>query len=148
VVYILKKIYLRLKKYKFKVIRESLNEVDIDKITKGITKECWNYNIQYRIILKTSNFLIIKLTGQDKVTLLKYHKKEKVILWEYESFLQYLKKYDVNTGIYITTGTFEERINRCKIKVFNIKVYRVDGYKFIRRQNSIGRLSFLEYFPT
>lgn len=127
--------------------KAQLKKINIDVIAENITKSCWNYNIQYQIFLKTSNLLIMKLIGIEKTTLFKYHRKQKVSLRDYEEFLRYLDICNIEKGIYITTGIFEESINKSIKSIFGRRVQRVDGVKLIKRQLRANQLSFLEYLP-
>lgn len=128
-------------------LKLKLNRIKIDAITRNITQSCWNYNIQYKILLKTSDLLLIKLIGDNKRVLLKYHKKNKVELREYEKFLYDLDQFNVEKGVYITTGIFDCKIDEYDSGIFNRKVQRINNTKFIRRQASLDKLSFLEYLP-
>lgn len=144
---IVDKAYLKLKKDEAYKAKYKLKRINIDMITENITKNCWNYNIHYNIILKNSDFVIIKLTGAERTILFKYHKKEKVLLQEYETFLECLNQHDIERGIYITTGVFDEKINKYIDTSFYKKVQKIDGIKFMKKQFSIEQLSFLEYLP-
>lgn len=144
---ILDKAYIKLKKDEAYKAKCKLKRINIDMITENITKNCWNYNIGYNIILKNSEFVIIKLTGAEKTVLLKYHKKEKISLQEYKTFLECLDHHDVERGIYITIGIFDEKVNKYIDTGLHKKVQKIDGIKFMKKQFSVEQLSFLEYLP-
>lgn len=130
--------------YKGKV---ELKKINIEVVKENITKNCWNYNIQYEIFLKTSNLLIIKLIGREKTILFKYHKKDRVALRDYQDFLNYLEIYSIEKGVYVTTGVFENNISKNIDNILNRRVKKVDGIKLIKRQLKVNGLSFLEYLP-
>ena len=115
------KVHIKLKKDEFYKGKAKLEKLNIDVVTENITKNCWNYNIQYKIFLKTSNLLIIKLTGKEKTILFKYDIKERVLLKDYEEFLKYLDIYNIEKGVYITTGIFEDTINKSAKNIFSRK---------------------------
>lgn len=144
---IVERAYLKLKKDEVYRVKSKLKRINIEMITENITKNCWNYNIDYNIILKNSDLVIIKLSGSERTILFKYHKKEKVLLQEYKTFLEYLNQYDIERGIYITTGVFDEKVNKYTDNIYYKKVQKVDGIKFMKKQFSIDQLSFLEYLP-
>lgn len=144
---IVEKAYLRIRQDELYRRKLKLKKINIDSITEDITKDCWNYNIQYEIFLKTSNLLIIKLIGTERTILFKYHKKDRVLLRDYREFLNRLDICKVERGIYITTGVFEENINKDEKGIFGKRVKKVDGIKLIKRQLKFNKLSFLEYLP-
>ncbi len=145
--YPLDKSYFNWKRSKLYKDKIKLKKISISEITENITKNCWNYNIQYQIILKNSDILLIKLIAKEKKLLLKYHKKDIIMLRDYEKFLNYLENYDVYRGIYITTGFFEKQTYINVNNIFHKKVKKIDAYKFIRKQINISKLNFLEYLP-
>lgn len=124
--------------YKMKLKKVSINE-----ISDNITKSCWNYNIQYEMILKDSHTLLIDLIGKEKEILLKYHKKDIITKNDYEGFINCLENYEIERGIYITTGFFGKHIYDNLHK----KVKKIDVKKFIKKQPNIDKLSFLQYLP-
>ncbi|NMM63243.1 hypothetical protein HBE96_11245 [Clostridium sp. P21] len=127
--------------------KTKLKKVSINEVLNNITKSCWNYNIQYEIILKNSDKLIIKLIGREKKLLLKYHKKDSIMMRDYEEFLNWLEHCKIERGIYIATGFFEKKIYSDECNLFHNKVKKIDVEKFIKKQMNIDRLSFLEYLP-
>ncbi|AWI07015.1 hypothetical protein [Clostridium drakei] len=120
-----------------------LKKVSINEISDSITKSCWNYNIQYEMILKDSNTLLIDLMGKEKEILLKYHKKDIITKNDYEGFINYLESYEIKRGIYITTGFFEKYMYNNLHK----KIKKIDIKKFIKKQPNIDKLNFLQYLP-
>ncbi len=139
--------YLNCKKSEIYKAKVKLKKISIDEVLDNITKSCWNYNIQYKIILKNPHMLLMELTGERKKFLFKYHKKDKVLLKDYEEFLNCLEGCNVHRGIYITTGFFEEQINKYEANILFKKVQKIDVIKFIKKQLDINRISFLEYLP-
>lgn len=140
-------IYLKIRENELYRGKLKLKKIGMDYIVKNITKSCWSYNIQYEVFLKTSNMLVIKLAGREETVLFKYHKKDKVLLSDYNNFLYYLDNCNIKRGVYITTGVFEENINKDLRSILNKRVKRIDGIKLIKKQLRTDKLSFLEYLP-
>lgn len=141
------KAYTRLRKEELYKGKVQLKKLNTDMVKENITKNCWNYNIQYEVFLKTTNLLIIKLIGKEKTILFKYHRKEKISLRDYEEFLQCLDIYNIGKGIYVTTGIFEDNINKNIKSIFDRRIQKVDGIKLIKKQLGVNQLNFLEYLP-
>jgi hypothetical protein len=145
--YLLDKSYFNWKKTKLYKAKIKLKKISISEISDNITRNCWKYNIQYQIILKSSDTLLIKLIGKEKKLLLKYHKKDVVMFTDYERFLNCLENYELERGIYITTGFFKKQTYNNINNIFHKRVKKIDADKFIRKQINISKLSFLEYLP-
>lgn len=124
-----------------------LKKVSISEISDNITKSCWNYNIQYEMILKDSHTLLIDLIGREKEILLKYHKKDIITENDYERFMSYLESYEIERGIYITTGFFQKPIYNNLHNYLHRRIKKIDIEKFIKKQPNIDKLSFLQYLP-
>lgn len=145
--YLLDKSYFNWKKAELYKAKIKLKKISINEILYIIDKNCWNYNIQYQIISKSSDMLFIKFIAKEKKILLKYHKKDIIMFKECQEFLNCLENYQVDKGIYITTGFFEKQASKNISDIFHKRVKKIDGDKFIRKQINISELSFLEYLP-
>lgn len=153
------KIYLKLHFKDIKISKLILRKVSIEDIYLNINKSCWLYGIQQQIILKNSDRLIIELISASKKhkILLTYHRCEMVFEDDYDMFENYLYKYDIKKGIYITTGIFEESLFKKSKHNFEKNIKLLDGTDFVIKQlctikNPNGRISkktlnFLRYLP-
>lgn len=153
------KIYLKLHFSEIKIAKLILRKVSIEDIYSNISKSCWLYGIQQQIILKNSDRLIIELISISKKhrLILEYHRCEMVFEDDYDIFENYLCRYDVKKGVYITTGIFEEYLFKKSRHNFQNNIKLIDGTDFVIKQlcinkNTNGRinkntLSFLKYLP-
>jgi hypothetical protein len=155
---ILDSLYYLLKKDEIEKASTILKRIDIETIFQNLSKLCWNYNIQWEIIIKTNYLLSIKLMGLNQVIMLKYHKTDFVTLEQIDLFLNEIDKTKANKGFYITTGKFQRK-NK-KNHTINLKdkdLILEDGFIFIKNNlGLIGRakdhftikkLNFYKYLP-
>ncbi|KAJ52884.1 restriction endonuclease Mrr [Clostridium tetanomorphum] len=133
------KIYFKLRKKEVERGKIILKRIDLEDVNKRISKICWNNGIEYSIILKKSDILLLSLKGSKELVVLKFTKKDMTFAEEFDSFLDFFYKYDANRGIYITTGVFEEKIRyKCNYIPMYKKIRLVDKYSFIKEQLGIG----------
>lgn len=150
-------LYAKIRSKEIIKAKNKLKKLTVNTITDSITKNCWKNNIQYDIILKNSEELLIKLDGRGKVWLLKYDKKTMIFYDEFDRFLNYMDIYKAEKGIYITIGFFETKILKSCHHVFFNDVKLIDNIKFIKEQIGYckksdevlkyGKLNFYSYFP-
>lgn len=128
-------IYYRLRKEEIEKANIIFKKIKIDTILKNLTKNCWEYNIQYETIIKTSSVLIIKLVGMKETVVFKYRKTDMVTKTDMELFMSELDENRAKKGVYITTGRFEERKNM-SIKDWILKkdIIFQDNFTFIKKQ--------------
>lgn len=152
------KIYLIIRKKEIFKAKIKLKKVKTDLVLKVLTKICWNCGIQYEIIIKRYDVLILKLTGKKENIIFKYHKTDMVFMEDYQRFLNYIDEYSAQKGVYITTGVFENKIlSDLNHFIFNDKVKLVDCISFIRYQLGLfndtykaftkDTLKFYRYLP-
>lgn len=150
-------LYTKIRSKEIIKAKNKLKKLTVNTITDTITKNCWKNNIQYDIILKNSEELLIKLEGRSKVWLLKYDKKAMIFYDEFDRFLNYMDIYKAENGIYITIGVFEPKILKSCHHIFFSDVKLIDNIKFIKEQLGYykkceevfkyGKLNFYSYFP-
>lgn len=151
-------IYFKLKKRDIEEGKNNIRKIKIDNILNCITKNCWKYNIQYQVILKNNDILIIKIIGKSESILLKYHRVNMVFLFDFDSFINCIDYYNVKRAIYITTGQFHDRITRFFKGRSNKKdILLEDSFNFIKYQLGVTgkgkeilnneKLKFFKYFP-
>ncbi|WP_242947220.1 hypothetical protein [Clostridium haemolyticum] len=66
---------------------------------------------------------MVLLKGKNDKILFKYHRTGMVFHEHYEEFLNQMKIYGGNKGVYITTGVFEVGLHKWKIELGFIKKY-------------------------
>jgi hypothetical protein len=134
--------------------KNMLKKIKIDTIYEILTKYCWKYGMQYDILYKSVELMIIKLCGRREVVLISFSKADIVHMKEFEQFIMKINMYKGNKGIYITTGIFEESIEK-SYKQFDMEL--VDGFHFIKSQIGIAsnaeevfkynKFKFYRYLP-
>lgn len=132
---LLNKLYYTVRKKEVEIAKRRLRKINIDVILKCISKSCWKYNVQYEVILKTAEILVIKIKGKKSNLILKYHICDLVFMEGYNSFMDYLFIYNRCMGIYITTGVFESKAIRASNSIFlHNKIRLENNITFIRKQ--------------
>jgi hypothetical protein len=151
-------IYYNLRREEIEKASIRLKRIKIDTILQRVAKLCWKYNIQYEIILKTNEMLIIKLIGNIETVAFKYHKTDMVLRKEVDFFLSKLDEIRASKGVYITTGEFE-RIEKYRVRnIFSKKDCILENkLAFIKKhlglrgkaanELKIDRLKFYKYLP-
>jgi hypothetical protein len=144
-------LYFTIRRKEVRAAQAKLNKIKISGIMQNISKTCWNYSIKDEIIIKNENVLIVKLTGDKKTILLKYHKTDMADPDAFESLFTLMQSLEIDRAVYIATGSFDKKIHKYK----NIK--SVDGIKFIRGQLGLSgrawkritrdKICFAQYMP-
>lgn len=151
-------IYFKLRKEETERAKNSLRRMKVDTILQCLTNNCWKYNIQFEIKIKTKEWFIIKLIGIREKTLLKYHKKDMVNIYDVDKFVSDLDEYEVNKGVYITTGEFNVKVkDSYKRPPFERDLVLEDSLHFIKNQLNMNskagdllitkNITFFKYFP-
>ena len=125
---ILDSLYCKIRRKEIEKAITRVEKLKTSTFLQGLTRECWKNNIQYNIIYKNSEALMISVIGRKKNVLIKYHRINKVSLKYLEEFVTNMEQYESNKGIYISTGCFE---HECK-EVRNVAL--IDCHKFIKDQ--------------
>jgi hypothetical protein len=125
-----------LKKNEIRKAKLFLKKIRIETIFDILTKNCWKYDIQYELLIKKEDMLIIKLRGNKEYILLIFHKTDLVTIDEYTKFNILANCHRVTKAIYITTGCFHEAIqNEYKdVLSFFCNVKLENGFRFIKGQ--------------
>lgn len=155
---LLDSIYFKLRKEEIEKACTKFKRIKIDTILQSLTKHCWEYNIQYRIIIKTSSLLTIKLSGNRETVVFKYHKADMVRKKETDFFMSELDEHSASKGFYVTTGRFEKKEKNISRKKFLKKdVILEDGFTFIKGQLGVkgtalssfqvDKFNFFKYLP-
>lgn len=155
---LLNKVYYKLRKEEIERASTRFKRIKIDTILLILTKICWKYNIQYEIMIKTSDMLTIKLIGNQETVMLKYHKTDMVLKDDVDFFMNELDENKAHKGVYLTTGRFEQPKGfRCRDLVIKKDCMLEDSFVFIKRHIGIrgkaasnfkiDKLNFFKYLP-
>ncbi|ERI94233.1 hypothetical protein HMPREF1982_01245 [Clostridiales bacterium oral taxon 876 str. F0540] len=155
---LLDSVYYKLRREEIEKASTRFRRIKTDTILKNLSKLCWKYNIQYEIIIKTRDILVIRLTSVRETVVLKYHNCSMVSSKEIDAFMNELDEVEANRGIYITTGYFETRERQSfKNLFFKKDILLEDGLTFIKGQLGltkktidsfkISKLDFFKYLP-
>lgn len=128
------KVYFKLIKADESKVFSMLNKLSIDKIFHDLVKVCWKNNIQYHVILKNNEVLMMYLTGRKDSVLLNFSKEKMIFEETFEYFLTQTLKYNPKRSIFITVGIFENKIIKSPTLVIHKNIKLVDRYTFIRHQ--------------
>lgn len=115
-------------------------KISIKKISQIIVKECIKENLTYEIIKKNNNEFFIKIISGRKSTLIVFHKILAVTVCDYDRFIHLMQDRNIDKGVYITTGVFQQDVyNRQETDRFINKIKLLDGKEFVVRQRWIKR---------
>lgn len=155
---ILDNIYENMREKEVHVAKVRLKKINVDSIHQNISKSCWHYGIKDEVIIKNNEMLLIKLTGEKRTMILKYHKTD-VVLWdELEKLMKVMEFQGVERAVYITTGIFDAGIKEYSSQSnLASSLQLVDCVKFVRKQLGLmgsvskcitkDKICFMEYMP-
>lgn len=155
---VIDEIYYRARSREIKKAEIKLKRTKTSSILQCLTKECWNSNIQYSIVIKTSDMLIVEIYGGECVELIKYQKVNKVMAIDIRKFLDLMDSRQAQKGVYISPGYFEDKcyeaVSLCSSEK---KIKLVNGFEFIKFQLGImgttrdifekKKIRFYKYLP-
>lgn len=130
-------IYFKIRKKTIVKVQRRFKKLTVSKIFEVLTKECWENNIQYSIIIKTVDLLIVNLTGRRSSCIFIFSKIDIVTYDDYRKIIRMVSNYYIKKCVYITTGSFQNRIlHEYKIIPRKYKSYLelIDGLHFIKEQ--------------
>ena len=130
------RLYYKLRKKEVNNSIRRLKKIKTTVILQYISKECWESNIQYEVIIENYDILLLHAIGIKKNVLLMYHKTSKVNLEQLKCFKKYMDIFRADRGIYITLGNFQNEYNIAR----NIKL--VNGVAFVRFQIGFFRKAY------
>lgn len=131
---ILDKLYIKLRSKEVQIGIAKLRKIEIDEIYTIINNECWSYDIQYEVICKNSEILIMKIEGIKGEILFFYHKCVRDFREKYLSLISATSDYDYYCCIYITTGIFAKTFFT---EGFEHKIKLIDSFHFVKGQIGI-----------
>lgn len=155
---LLDSVYYKLRKEEIEKASTRFKRIKTDTILQNLSKLCWKFNIQYEIIIKTRDILVIRLTSERETVVLKYHNCSMVSKKEIDIFMSEIDKREAHRGIYITTGNFETKERQSFKNLFLKKdIMLEDCLSFIKGQLGLrgktmqsfktSRLNLLKYLP-
>ncbi|WP_052447376.1 hypothetical protein [Clostridium polynesiense] len=135
-------------------------KITIDTVQDLITKNCWEYGLQYEIMIKTPLTLEIAVIGRNKTHYLRFHKAPMIFKEDYIRFESLINNSSYDRGYYITNGVFEgclEKMNhngnffrRGRIKLVDKGDFLV-GQHWIKQSSfeafKFKKLNFYKYLP-
>ncbi|MDP4144598.1 MAG: hypothetical protein Q8936_09010 [Bacillota bacterium] len=150
-------VYLKLRRKEVAKAQKKLNKITISTIFKCIAKNCWENNINYEVLFRSSNILVIKIIGTREDIIIKYHRTDMVSQNDFIGLMQYMEENFVDKGVYITTGIFDRVVFRRKDKANLKKIKLENGIQFLKRHLGLllkaeaifnhKKFSFHEYIP-
>lgn len=129
-------IYCRIRSEEAEKLRRLIRRLKVAKFYESLSKGCWEFGVQERVIIKNDELLEIKLSRRDKEVLIRFHKTLKVLLDDYVKFINTLRENNLHRGVYITTGEFDrDIIDRYYVLTgYGYRVILEDGMSFGRKQ--------------
>lgn len=128
------KAYFKLIKAEENKALSMLNKLSIDKIFHSLVKVCWENNIQYHVVLKNNEALMMYLSGKEDSVFLNFSKEKMIFEEIFECFLTQALKYNAKKSIFITMGIFDNKIIKSPTLVVHRNIKLIDRYTFIRHQ--------------
>lgn len=117
-----------------------LRKISIKKVSQIIIKECIKENLNYEIIKKNNNEFLAEISSNKKKTLIVFHRILAVTIYDYDKFVHLMQDREIDKGVYITTGVFQQDVyNRADTDKFINKIKLLDGKEFVVRQRWIKR---------
>jgi hypothetical protein len=111
-------------------------KLKVDEIFECITKTCWQYGVQYETVIKSNDYVALKMYGTKKSGLFIFQKTLVVFFDEYERAIRYGSgQNEVDSIVYITTGVFDGIVKENNKNFFKKhKIKLIDGDDFVKCQ--------------
>jgi hypothetical protein len=141
-------IYCSVRRKELEKAIAQVKKINVDTILQRLTKLCWKNNIQYKVLIKTREVLIMELIGSHQLVLFKYHKSELVSREEVDFFMGSIDENKAEKGVYITTGVFEGK-NKiiCERKSCRRDVILEDCFSFAKAHIGIRGKAVRDFRP-
>lgn len=115
-------------------------KISIKKVSQIIIKECIKEKLNYEIIEKNNNEFIVEISSSRKKTLIVFHKALAVTIYDYYKFIRLIQDREIDKGVYITTGVFQQDVyNMEETDRFINRIKLLNGKDFIVKQRWIKR---------
>ena len=115
-------------------------KISIKKVSQIIIKECIKEKLNYEIIEKDNNEFIVEISSSRKKTLIVFHKALAVTIYDYYKFIRLIQDREIDKGVYITTGVFQQDVyNMAETDRFINRIKLLNGKDFVVKQRWIKR---------
>ena len=115
-------------------------KISIKKVSQIIIKECIKEKLNYEIIEKNNNEFIVEISSSRKKTLIVFHKALAVTIYDYYKFIRLIQDREIDKGVYITTGVFQQDVyNMAETYRFINRIKLLNGKDFVVKQRWIKR---------
>ena len=115
-------------------------KISIKKVRQIIIKECIKEKLNYEIIEKNNNEFIVEISSSRKKTLIVFHKALAVTIYDYYKFIRLIQDREIDKGVYITTGVFQQDVyNMAETDRFINRIKLLNGKDFVVKQRWIKR---------
>ncbi|WP_283676987.1 hypothetical protein [Clostridium perfringens] len=115
-------------------------KISIKKVSQIIIKECIKEKLNYEIIEKNNNEFIVEISSSRKKTLIVFHKALAVTIYDYYKFIRLIQDREIDKGVYITTGVFQQDVyNMVETDRFINRIKLLNGKDFVVKQRWIKR---------
>ncbi|PWX72752.1 restriction endonuclease [Clostridium perfringens] len=115
-------------------------KISIKKVSQIIIKECIKEKLNYKIIEKNNNEFIVEISSSRKKTLIVFHKALAVTIYDYYKFIRLIQDREIDKGVYITTGVFQQDVyNMAETDRFINRIKLLNGKDFVVKQRWIKR---------
>ncbi len=114
--------------------------ISIKKVSQIIIKECIKEKLNYEIIEKNNSEFIVEISSSRKKTLIVFHKALAVTIYDYYKFIRLIQDREIDKGVYITTGVFQQDVyNMAETDRFINRIKLLNGKDFVVKQRWIKR---------
>ena len=115
-------------------------KISIKKVSQIIIKECIKEKLNYEIIEKNNNEFIVEISSSRKKTLIVFHKALAVTIYDYYKFIRLIQDREIDKGVYITTGVFQQDVyNMAETDRFINRIKLLNGKDFVVKRRWIKR---------
>ncbi|MFQ7565223.1 MAG: hypothetical protein ACLRMQ_05700 [Clostridium perfringens] len=115
-------------------------KISINKVSQILIKECIKEKLNYEIIEKNNNEFIVEISSSRKKTLIVFHKALAVTIYDYYKFIRLIQDREIDKGVYITTGVFQQDVyNMAETDRFINRIKLLNGKDFVVKQRWIKR---------
>ncbi|HBZ6547893.1 TPA: restriction endonuclease [Clostridium perfringens] len=115
-------------------------KISIKKVSQIIIKECIKEKLNYEIIEKNNSEFIVEISSIRKKTLIVFHKALAVTIYDYYKFIRLIQDREIDKGVYITTGVFQQDVyNMAETDRFINRIKLLNGKDFVVKQRWIKR---------
>ncbi|MCX0386295.1 restriction endonuclease [Clostridium perfringens] len=115
-------------------------KISIKKVSQIIIKECIKEKLNYEIIEKNNNEFIVEISSSRKKTLIVFHKALAVTIYDYYKFIRLIQDREIDKGVYITTGVFQQDVyNMAETDRFINRIKLLNGKDFVVKQRWIKK---------